>query len=270
VSAPSGLDLPLAGHAHPRAPARDAGWQRAARMAVVLSWASLVYMGVEGGVGVWQGAVAGSIALVGWGLASFIEGVASAIVIWRFTGSRRLSDNAEQGAVAGSIALVGWGLASFIEGVASAIVIWRFTGSRRLSENAEQRAQQLVALQFFVLAPYVLVESIRTLVEGGHAGVTVLGMALTATSVTLMPLLGVAKHRLADRLGSTATAGEGTQNVLCGVQAAAVLVGLAANAAVGAWWLDPLIGLFIAFVAVKEGREAWRGETCCGAGCDCG
>ena len=228
MSAPSGLDLPLAGHAHPRAPARDAGWQRAARMAVVLSWASLVYMGVEGGVGVWQGAVAGSIALVGWGLASFIEGVASAIVIWRFT------------------------------------------GSRRLSENAEQRAQQLVALQFFVLAPYVLVESIRTLVEGGHAGVTVLGMALTATSVTLMPLLGVAKHRLADRLGSTATAGEGTQNVLCGVQAAAVLVGLAANAAVGAWWLDPLIGLFIAFVAVKEGREAWRGETCCGAGCDCG
>jgi divalent metal cation (Fe/Co/Zn/Cd) transporter len=247
VSAPSGLELPLAGHAHPRAPARDAGWQRAARMAVLLSWASLFYMGVEGGVGVWQGAVAGSIALVGWGLASFIEGVASAIVIWRFTGSRRLSD------------------------------------------SAELRAQKLVALQFFILAPYVLVESAKTLIEGGHADITVIGMALTATSVILMPLLGIAKHRLADRLGSTATAGEGTQNVLCGIQAAAVLVGLAANAAVGAWWLDPLIGLFIAFVAVKEGREAWRGETCadcasplaltadtqhgdgscCGDGCDC-
>ena len=65
-------------------------------------------------------------------------------------------------------------------------------------------------------------------------------MALTATSVVLMPLLGRAKHRLAERLGSTATAGEGTQNVLCGIQAAAVLVGLAANAAFGAWWLDPL------------------------------
>ena len=76
------------------------------------------------------------------------------------------------------------------------------------------------------------------------------------------PLLGKAKHRLAARLGSTATAGEGTQNVLCGIQAAAVLAGLAANAAVGAWWLDPLIGVFIAVVAVKEGREAWRGETC--------
>jgi divalent metal cation (Fe/Co/Zn/Cd) transporter len=222
VSAPSGLELPLAVHTQPasRGPLRDAGWHRAARMAVLLSWASLFYMGIEGGVGVWQGAVAGSIALVGWGLASFIEGVASAIVIWRFTGSRRLSD------------------------------------------SAELRAQKLVAIQFFVLAPYVLVESVKALIEGGHAEITVIGMALTATSVILMPLLGVAKHRLAHRLGSTATAGEGTQNVLCGIQAAAVLVGLAANAAIGAWWLDPLIGLFIAFVAVKEGREAWHGDTC--------
>jgi divalent metal cation (Fe/Co/Zn/Cd) transporter len=87
-------------------------------------------------------------------------------------------------------------------------------------------------------------------------------MALTAASVVLMPVLGKAKHKLAERLSSVATAGEGTQNVLCGIQAAAVLIGLAANAVVGAWWLDPLIGLFIAFVAVKEGREAWRGEAC--------
>ena len=78
-----------------------------------------------------------------------------------------------------------------------------------------------------------------------------------------MPLLGRAKHRLAERLGSAATAGEGTQNILCAVQAAAVLVGLAANAAAGLWWLDPLIGLLIAWVAVKEGREAWRGESSC-------
>jgi divalent metal cation (Fe/Co/Zn/Cd) transporter len=215
------VELPMAavaGQAQP--PARDADWHRAARMAVLLSWVSLFYMAVEGGVGVWQGVAAGSIALVGWGLASFIEGVASAVIVWRFTGSRRLSD------------------------------------------TSEQRAQKLVAIQFFILAPYVVVESTRTLVEGGHADITVIGMALTATSVVLMPLLGKAKHRLAGRLGSTATAGEGTQNVLCGIQAAAVLVGLAANAAVGAWWLDPLIGLFIAFVALKEGREAWRGETC--------
>jgi divalent metal cation (Fe/Co/Zn/Cd) transporter len=224
MSASPGLELPMAASSAPaatEAPVRDADWQRAARIAVLLSWASLFYMAVEGGIGVWQGIAAGSIALVGWGLASFIEGMASVVIVWRFTGSRRLSD------------------------------------------TAEHRAQRLVAIQFFILAPYVVVESVKTLIESGHADITVIGMALTGTSVVLMPLLGRAKHRLAERLDSTATAGEGTQNVLCGLQAAAVLVGLAANAAVGAWWLDPLIGLFIAFVAVKEGREAWRGEACC-------
>src|ERR671933_979400 len=213
------LELPMA-TASAGSSVRDAGWQRAARLAVVLSWASLFYMAFEGGVGVWQGVAAGSIALVGWGLASFIEGIASAIVVWRFTGSRRLSD------------------------------------------TAEHRAQRLVAVQFFILAPYVLVESAKTLAEGGHADITVIGMALTGTSVVLMPLLGRAKHRMAERLGSGATAGEGTQNVLCGAQATAVLVGLAANAAFGAWWLDPLIGVLIALVAIREGREAWRGEGC--------
>jgi divalent metal cation (Fe/Co/Zn/Cd) transporter len=223
VSADGGFQLPVvqAGPAGVATAQRgDVDWERAARWAVLLSWISLAYMAVEGGVGIWQGLAAGSVALVGWGLASFIEGLASVVVVWRFTGDRRLSD------------------------------------------TAEHRAQRLVALQFFVLAPYVTVESVRTLIDGGHADVTAIGIALTATSVVLMPLLGKAKHNLAQRLRSGATAGEGTQNILCGIQAAAVLVGLTANAAVGAWWLDPLIGLFIAFVAVKEGREAWRGEVC--------
>lgn len=204
----------------PAAAPRSDEWLRAARLTRLLSWLSLAYMGVEGGVGVWQGVAAGSIALVGWGLASFIEGLASVVIVWRFTGARTLSD------------------------------------------TAEASAQRLVAIQFFILAPYVLVESVRTLLDGGHPDVTVIGMALTASSVILMPLLGRAKRRLAAILGSGATAGEGTQNILCGIQAAAVLVGLSANALVGAWWLDPLIGLLIAFVAVREGREAWRGEGC--------
>src|SRR3954463_9493792 len=161
------FELPMAtAHVH-AAPVRDAEWERAARMAVLLSWASLFYMGVEGGIGVWQGLAAGSIALAGWGLASFIEGVASAIIVWRFTGARRLSD------------------------------------------TAETRAQKLVAVQFFILAPYVVIESARTLLQGGHADVTVIGMALTATSVVLMPLLGSAKHRLAPPPGPAAGAGEG-------------------------------------------------------------
>ncbi len=167
------------------------------------------------------------------------------------------------GIMAGSIALVGFGLDSAIEGFASVIIIWRFTGSRVMSESAEQRAQKLVAIQFFLLAPYVAFESVRALVGGEHAEVSVLGMALAVWSLITMPLLGVAKQRIADEIGSAATKGEGRQNILCAYLAGALLVGLAGNAIAGAWWLDPVVGLLIAAVAVKEGAEAWRGDGCC-------
>ncbi len=167
------------------------------------------------------------------------------------------------GIVAGSIALVGFGLDSAIEGFASVIIIWRFTGRRMLSHAAEERAQRLVAVQFFLLAPYVAVESVRALAGGEHPEVSRVGIALAVGSVILMPLLGIAKQRLADQLGSAATAGEGRQNMLCAYLAGALLVGLLGNALAGAWWLDPVVGLLIAALAVREGAEAWRGEGCC-------
>jgi divalent metal cation (Fe/Co/Zn/Cd) transporter len=167
------------------------------------------------------------------------------------------------GILAGSIALVGFGLDSAVEGFASAIIIWRFTGSRVMSQVAEHRAQKLVAIQFFLLAPYVAVESVRALAEGRHPDVSVLGMALAVWSLVTMPLLGVAKQRIADEIGSAATKGEGRQNLLCAYLAGALLVGLLGNAIAGAWWLDPVVGLLIAGVAVKEGLEAWRGDGCC-------
>ena len=167
------------------------------------------------------------------------------------------------GIMAGSIALVGFGLDSAIEGFASVIIIWRFTGSRVMSQTAEHRAQKLVALQFFILAPYVAVESVRALVGGDHADVSVLGMALAVFSLVTMPLLGIAKQRIAEQIGSAATKGEGRQNLLCAYLAGALLIGLAGNAIAGAWWLDPAVGLLIAAVAVKEGAEAWRGDGCC-------
>jgi divalent metal cation (Fe/Co/Zn/Cd) transporter len=80
--------------------------------------------------------------------------------------------------------------------------------------------------------------------------------------VILMPVLGIAKQRLAEQLGSAATRGEGRQNMLCAYLAGALLLGLLGNALAGAWWLDPGVGLLIAAVAVKEGRDAWRGEGC--------
>ena len=130
------------------------------------------------------------------------------------------------------------------------------------SESAEQRAQKLVAIQFFLLAPYVGFESIQALVEGQHAEISWLGIVLSASSVVVMPYLGIAKQRIADQIGSAATKGEGRQNMLCAYLAGALLVGLLGNALFGFWWLDPVVGLLIAAVALKEGREAWSGEGC--------
>ena len=132
-----------------------------------------------------------------------------------------------------------------------------------------------IAAGLVLLAPYVAVESARALIGGTRPDETWAGIALAASSVVLMPLLGIAKQRIADQIGSAATKGEGRQNMLCAYLAAALLIGLLGNAAFGAWWLDPVVGLLIAAVAVKEGREAWRGEGCCvsspldGAGFDC-
>jgi hypothetical protein len=176
---------------------------------------------------------------------------------------RRGRSGDRAGIVASSIALVGFGLDSAIEGFASVIIIWRFTGHRVFSHAAEERAQKLVAIQFFLLAPYVAFESAKGLSAGNHPDVSWVGIGLAIGSVIFMPMLGIAKQRLADQLGSAATAGEGRQNMLCAYLAGALLVGLLGNALVGAWWLDPAVGLLIAGVAVKEGAEAWQGEGCC-------
>jgi divalent metal cation (Fe/Co/Zn/Cd) transporter len=196
-------------------------YERLARRVKVLSWLSLAWMTVEGGVAIGAGIVAGSIALVGFGLDSAVEGFASLIIIWRFT------------------------------------------GHRVFSHTAEQRAQKLVAVQFFLLAPYVAFEALKALIAGDHADVSWLGIGLSVGSVIFMPMLGLAKQRLANQLGSAATAGEGRQNMLCAYLAGALLIGLLGNAIAGAWWLDPIVGLVIAGVAVKEGVEAWRGQGCC-------
>src|SRR5215203_3783387 len=135
---------------------------------------------------------------------------------------------------------------------------------------AAMSVERVVAIQFFLLAPYVAVESLRALLGAEHPEVSGLGMALAAWSLVTMPLLGVAKQHIAEEIGSAATKGEGRQNLLCAYLAGALLVGLAGNALAGAWWLDPMVGLLIAGVAVKEGLEAWRGDGCCVDGCGCG
>lgn len=202
---------------------RSREWHRNARRARLLSWFSLVWMTIEGVVGVVTGLVAGSIALQAFGISSAVEGLASVIVIWRFT------------------------------------------GSRTLSETSERLAQKAVAISFWLLVPYVAAEALYKLLVNAEAETSYLGIGLTVSSLIVMPLLGRAKLKLGSRLDSAATAGEGTQNILCAYLAGAVLIGLLGNTLFGLWWLDPVAALIVAGLALKEGRESWRGEGCCDA-----
>lgn len=167
------------------------------------------------------------------------------------------------GAAAGSIALVGFGADSLVEAVAGVIVLWRFATSRASSESAELRAQKLIGMSFFVIAVYVSFEAVRTLVGGDHPEVSYVGIVLSLATLATMPPLAVAKARVGEQLGSSATKSEGRQNMLCAYLSGALLIGLGANAVAGWWWADPGSALVIAAVALNEGREAWRGESCC-------
>jgi divalent metal cation (Fe/Co/Zn/Cd) transporter len=166
------------------------------------------------------------------------------------------------GIMANSIALIGYGLDSTIEGIASLVIIWRFTGHRMHSDDAETRAQKIVAATFFLLAPYIIVSAIQRLVTGNQAHASWVGIGLAVVSIGLMPQFGRAKKRIGDRLRSHATAGEGTQNILCAYLSLAILVGLGANALFGLWWADPLVALIVAVVARTAGIRTWRGASC--------
>ena len=169
------------------------------------------------------------------------------------------------GLAASSIALIGFGADSLIESVAGIILLWRFAASRAASEDAERRAQKLIGVSFYVLAAYVGFEAVRSLLTGAHPDASWVGIGLAAVTLATMPPLAIAKGRIGEKLGSSATKSEGQQNMLCAYLSAALLVGLGANALFGLWWADPITALVIAGVAVKEGRESWRGESCCTA-----
>ncbi|MEV0996546.1 hypothetical protein [Nonomuraea sp. NPDC050202] len=166
------------------------------------------------------------------------------------------------GLAAHSVALIGWGLSALVEAVASLIVVWRFTGARTLSPSAESTARKAVAVSFWLLAPYLVLHVAHDLDAGHRAAPSVLGIVVTTFSLVSMPVLGVAKRRLGARLASAATSGEGTQNLICAAMAAGVLAGLWLNT-VGWWWVDPLVAVVLAAVAVREGRRAWHGHDCC-------
>ena len=163
---------------------------------------------------------------------------------------------------AGSVALLGFGLDSLIELASASTILWLYTGSRDGSAAAERRAQQVVALCFAALALYLAFDAIVTLAGNSHPDVSWPGAVVSAGAITVMPLLARAKGSVATQLGSGATAGDAAQSWLCAIIAAGALVSILANAAFNWWWLDPIAGLGIAALAVREGREAWGGKVC--------
>jgi divalent metal cation (Fe/Co/Zn/Cd) transporter len=164
------------------------------------------------------------------------------------------------GAAAGSAALIAFGLDSVVEVSAALVVLWQFYG---VPEEREQRALRLIAWCFFALAAYVAATSVQDLVTASKPDASTVGIALTAVSLVVMPALAWAKRRAGRRMGSRTLVADSGQTRLCAYLSASTLAGLVANAMLGWWWADPLAALVIAAVAVTEGREAWRGDTCC-------
>jgi len=168
------------------------------------------------------------------------------------------------GTVASSGALVAFGLDSVIEVASAAAVAWQFSaGDHAGIERREKTALKVTAVSFFVLAVYVAADAVRTLAGADRAGHSVPGLVLAALSLIIMPGLSYAQRRAGRELGSASAVADSRQTLLCTYLSAVLLAGLAVNAAFGWAWADPIAALVIAAVAVKEGREAWRGDTCC-------
>ena len=165
------------------------------------------------------------------------------------------------GVGASSAALVGFGLDSTIEVASASAVAWQFSGAR--PADRERTALRVIAVSFFALAAYVTVEAVRSLTGSGAAEHSTVGLVLAALSLAIMPVLSYAQRQAGRRLGSASAVADSKQTLLCTYLSAVLLVGLGLNSLFGWSWADPLAALVIAIVAVREGREAWRGDSCC-------
>jgi divalent metal cation (Fe/Co/Zn/Cd) transporter len=184
-----------------------------------------------------------------------------------------------EGTRVSSTALIGFGLDSVIEVSSAAAVAWQFAGSD--PEAREKVALRVIAFSFFGLAAFVIVDSVRSLIGFGEAKHSTIGIGLAAVSLVVMPVLSWGQRRAGRELGSLSAVADSKQTLLCTYLSAVLLVGLLLNSLFGWAWADPIAALVIAAVAVREGMEAWRGDSCCatpivnivrsadGGGCDC-
>lgn len=192
-----------------------------------LAWFTIVWNAIEGITGIAAGIAAGSVALVGFGVDSYVEVFAGSVILWRLAKER---------------------------------------DGHELSEAAERRAVRLIAITFLVLALGVGAESMRKLIIGAETDESLFGIGIAIVSLIVMPLLARAKRRVGEQLGSRAVTADATETTLCVYLSAILLAGLGLNILFGWWWADPLAGLGIVYVAGREGIDHWRTEElddCC-------
>ncbi|WP_219815775.1 cation transporter [Arthrobacter sp. SX1312] len=165
------------------------------------------------------------------------------------------------GTIASSSALIGFGLDSIVEVLSAAAVAWQFAG--RDPEAREKTALRLIAFSFFGLAAFVTFDAVRTLIGASEPQHSLVGIILATVSLAVMPFLSWAQRRAGRELGSRSAVADSKQTLLCTYLSGVLLVGLLLNSTLGWSWADPIAALIIAAVAIKEGREAWKGDSCC-------
>ena len=206
--------------------ALEIGRSELVRRGLRLEYLTVAWNSAEAVIAVASGLIAGSIALVGFGLDSVIEVSSGAILLWRLHSDR----------------------------------------DQHRREQVERRALKLVAISFFALAAYVAGDSVKTLWVKDAPESSLVGIVLAAVSLVVMPLLARAKRRVAATIASRALHADSRQTDLCAYLSAVLLGGLVLNAMLGWWWADPVAGLLMTPIIVNEGREALRGETCACSG----
>ena len=192
------------------------------KKALLLSYFTVGYNIIEGLVSIWAGSMAGSIALVGFGLDSFVESLSGGVMIWRFSQHGKISEEAE--------------------------------------EKIEGKAAKLVGYTFFILAAYVLFESLKKLLSREIPQPSLFGIIIAVVSLIVMPVLFLAKYRLGRKIGSKSLIADSKQTLACVFLSASLLIGLGLNYLFGFWQADPIVGLIVVVFLVREGIETLQGE----------
>ena len=174
------------------------------------------------------------------------------------------------GVMAGSVALIGFGVDSFVESSSAAVIVWRILseiGNRTNPEkiySIERRSQRLVALSLLAFAIYLLFESGSALVLQEQPEVSHTGIILAVLSLIVMWWLARSIRRVGQQLHSHAIEADSSQTLACWWMSLSLLVGLGVNALFGWWWADPLAGIAISALMLREARSVWSGKDCCG------